>query len=539
MRFEQAVAGRFAQAEIGAAALSLRVLHRLGGPVHGLAAFLGAYLHSLATLSGVAGGELRVAGLGRLTIRRAAGGLVADWREDGACAGPDAAAGIAVPLTYGEGSLGELVLRWDDNRRTDPGQVRDCARHIAFMIKRCEVGRWTAERLGRPLLLVGVSPAARDLDLYVEKAAQSDLPALLHGEFGTETPYLAAAIHCCGQRRDGPFVQVDCAQPAGGPEDWFRQAAGGTLFLSNIDTLAPGLQYLVPQRMQSRLGQWLDGSGRDVPAAATVRVVASATADLRRLVLAGRFSRPLLAELDFLSVTVPPLRDRPQDIEPLVAATLERHGFCAAAKAGPELLALCRSHSWPENVFELERVVARLAVMTGREAIRAEDVRRHVPQILGEAGPAPAAAGAAAEGAPAGEEEGDGGWVRGALGKDPRVLGRLHPNLRKAVLYLADHYAEPIRLAALARQAHVSQSHLSFLFRHGMQLSCKTLLARIRVEKAKEMLAGDPRQPVTEVALRVGFSDLSHFEKCFRREVGLTPREYRRAAAAGAVGAIG
>ena len=119
-------------------------------------------------------------------------------------------------------------------------------------------------------------------------------------------------------------------------------------------------------------------------------------------------------------------------------------------------------------------------------------------------------------------------WVRRALNKDAEALATLHPGLRRAVLYLVDHYPEPIRLGALARRVHVSQSHLSFLFRHSLQTSCKGMLARIRVEKAKALLTENSRQPITDVALQVGFADLSHFEKYFRRQVGRTPREFRR-----------
>jgi transcriptional regulator GlxA family with amidase domain len=162
--------------------------------------------------------------------------------------------------------------------------------------------------------------------------------------------------------------------------------------------------------------------------------------------------------------------------------------------------------------------------MTGKGPIRSEDIGRHAPHM------APAPVGPD----PSGDGDGlswAGMWVRSALRKEVEALSGLHPNLRKAVVYLADHYAEPIRLEALARQAHVSQSHLSFLFRSGLQMSCKSLLARIRIERAKELLTEDRRQPVTDVALQVGFADLSHFEKCFRREVGLSPRQFRRAAA--------
>lgn len=248
---------------------------------------------------------------------------------------------------------------------------------------------------------------------------------------------------------------------------------------------------------------------------------------------------------NFLPVTVPPLRARAADIEPLIIAALEGHGFRAEDKVSPEMLRLCRAYAWPENAFEVDRVVARLAVMTGREPIRGEDIRRYFPAMDQQAdGPAielpslPIVSDAvqqeAADDIEAVEDDAGGDeldiWVRHALNRDAKALATLHPGLRRAVLYLVDHYAEPIRLGTLARRVHVSQSHLSFLFRHGVNASCKAMLARIRVENAKALLATNLRQPITDVALQVGFADLSHFEKYFRRQVGRTPREFRRMA---------
>jgi AraC-like DNA-binding protein len=520
--------------------------------------FLTSYAQGLADLSRARTVELSVNQLGRIILSRSGPEISLDWlseQSDGPRSGdarePERAPrwrsepmpSVTVPMVYADAAIGEVRLSWDeDGWGPDLSDVlADCARQLAFMVKRYEVCDWAKRRLGRSLLLVGVSEAVRNLEVFVEKASQSDLPCLLQGEFGTETPYLAVATHCCGPRRDRPFVQVNCAEPRGLPEDWFRQAEGGSLFFSDIDMLAPALQNQLPQHMHSRLGQWLD-----VSSAAKVRVIASASGDLRRLVAERAFSRALLAELDFLPVSVPPLRERDADIEPLVVAALEAHGYRAADKISTEMLDLCRAYSWPENAFEVERLVARLAVMTGREPIRAEDIRRHFPALRPQpqnhrvaalravSAPAPAVdpVGTEAEHA---EEAGSGAgldiWVRRVLDKDAKALAKLHPNLRKALLYLVDHYAEPIRLGVLARQAHVSQSHLSFLFRHSLHTSCKAMLARIRVEKAKLLLAQNARQPITDVALQVGFADLSHFEKYFRRQVGRTPREYRREAA--------
>lgn len=522
------------------------ILHPASADFRSLPDLIGGLMDRLADRAPLRGGALWLQEMGTLVLAqdRAGGGLC--WTADGdpndAAANPEA---VVVPITYADAPVGEMRLVLDrapDGAAPAAPILHDVARQCGYLAKRYEVRRWAERRFGRPLMMVGMSRALRELDAFLEQAAHSALPVLLTGEFGTEKALLAAAIHGCGARRDGPFVQVNGADPAGTPADWFARAAGGTLFLSGVDEMTPALQSQIVQHMPSHLGQWLDAPGGWTPSANGAgngmaggpRVIASTTADLRQRADEGRFSRPLLAELDFLCATVPPLRDRPADIEPLVLAALDRHGGRADETRTDELIALCKAHSWPENLFELERVIARLAVMTGGKPIRHGDVRRHAPWMVGGAMPAePAIAahpGAHPDAAPvpppfpAAADH----WVHCALTRDPSALARLHGGLRKALTFLGERYADPITLDELSRQAHVSPSHLSYLFRTELQTSFKGLLGRIRIHKARELLAADRRLPITEVAMSVGYGDLSHFEKSFRRLVGESPREYRR-----------
>jgi len=493
-------------------------------PYRALPDLVQALLHALVVQGNLAGGSLRLRG---------------GCSVDVGPAGSRVASAIPVvsrtlQITYASQPVGELHVEWPrDMTETAVSFCEDFALRCAYLVKRYEVQSWAEQRLGRPLLLVGVCDALHRLEVFVEKAAHSMLPVLLKGEFGTEKALLAAAVHSCGPNRDGPFVEVNCADPAGQPAQWFEQASGGTLFFNGIDELARPLQSQLPQYMHSRLSQWLAA-----PDARETRVIASTTADLGQRVQEGRFSRQLLAELDFLAIAVPPLRERPGDIQALLVAALERHGYDASRTCTDALIGICARHSWPDNVFEMERVVARLAVMTGGQPIHEADVQRHTPWLLG-AGQAEAAAApivavstpvvtsAALPLSPISAAH----WVRCAVTRNLGELSRLHDALRKALLYLGEHYAEPISLGQLADQAHVSPSHLGYLFRSVLSTTFKPLLQRIRIEKAKEIFSSDARRRITEVSLSVGFGDLSHFEKSFRRIVGQSPREYRRTAA--------
>lgn len=531
------------------------IFHRLNRPFEGLPDLVEALISDLVRRLDLVWAELAVVGHQTFTVRRSGRALISDWRsvdqepvartrwpdvssvDDAVQAAewfetakppePDMkqdAGVLRLPLTFGDRPLGELWLAWrseGERRRSAPPWLAAFARHSGFLINRYFVRDWTARRLGHPLLLVGMSRAMRHLEGLLEHAARSDLPVLLSGEFGTEKLPLAATVHCGGKRRDGPFVQVNCADPLGAPDDWFEQAAGGTLFLNGVDELPVSLQRQLPLHMRSHLDQWsVDRAVKNA------RIVAATTLDLRERVTAGGFSRMLFAELDILPIAAPPLRERPEDIEALIGAALERHGFRTEDKQTEALLDACRAHSWPENVSELERVVTRLAVMTGGRKILREDILLHSPWIMEETDVA-----AAYRSSPtrltAPERESD-RWIRCAVDRDPAELGRLHEGLARALLYLGDHYAEPISLAELARQARVSESHISFLFRTALDMPFKGVLGRIRIHKAKEILASESRRHITDVALSVGFADLSHFEKSFKRVVGLSPREFRR-----------
>jgi len=118
-------------------------------------------------------------------------------------------------------------------------------------------------------------------------------------------------------------------------------------------------------------------------------------------------------------------------------------------------------------------------------------------------------------------------WVSVALAQEASALDQLHPALRKALVHLGTQREPGLSLHELAGVAHVSPSHLGFLFRSCLQCSFKQLLQAIRIERAKQFLLRHPYGRITEVALDAGFNDLSHFQKAFRCMTGMTPREFR------------
>ena len=217
----------------------------------------------------------------------------------------------------------------------------------------------------------------------IDRAAQHDTPVLLVGESGTGKELLARALHSQGPRAAGPFVAVNCSaipetlleselfgyrkgaftDARDDQRGLFQSAQHGTIFLDEIGDMAPALQGKLLRVLQEKEVNPLGASG---PVPTNVRVVTATHRDVPTLVAEGRFREDLLYRINVIEVRVPPLRDRPDDLEPLIGHLLAKHG----AKLGrpgcsvsPEAMAALRSHQWPGNVRELENVMERALVL--------------------------------------------------------------------------------------------------------------------------------------------------------------------------------
>jgi transcriptional regulator with PAS, ATPase and Fis domain len=223
---------------------------------------------------------------------------------------------------------------------------------------------------------------------------------VLCGESGTGKELLAQAIHAASSRRDGPFVAVNCgAIPAtlaeaelfgyepgaftGGRREGspgrFEDADGGTLFLDEVVELCPSAQTALLRVLQESEVVRLGGSA---PRRTDVRVVVASNKPLEGEIAAGRFRRDLYYRLNVLSIAVPPLRERGDDVVLLARAFLEEAqaqvGRSGLSFAGDTIEAL-RAHTWPGNVRELKNVILRAAATSPHDQLRREDLLIDVP----------------------------------------------------------------------------------------------------------------------------------------------------------------
>lgn len=235
------------------------------------------------------------------------------------------------------------------------------------------------------LPLVGRTPAMQALYRLVARVMNADLPVLIAGESGTGKSLIARAIHDFSDRRTLPFVTATPSDLSGiGAIDaLLARVRGGSLVLDEVGDF--------DAEAQGRLARMMDALPKDAP-----RLMATSQHDLAAEVQAGRFRQDLFYRLGGVVLTVPPLRERVEDITLLsdhVLARMERDGG-APRRLAPAASALLRAYPWPGNVRQLENTLRRLAVTAaGDEITRAEAESA----LASQPGPEPSASGTSAE----------------------------------------------------------------------------------------------------------------------------------------------
>eukprot|EP00456_Euglypha_rotunda_P010077 TRINITY_DN1243_c0_g2_i2.p1 TRINITY_DN1243_c0_g2~~TRINITY_DN1243_c0_g2_i2.p1 ORF type:complete len:1017 (+),score=221.34 TRINITY_DN1243_c0_g2_i2:6672-9722(+) len=242
--------------------------------------------------------------------------------------------------------------------------------------------------------IIGHSRALEGIMDTVRKVAASETSVLLRGESGTGKELLAKAIHDNSARHDGPLITVHCAALSAGlleselfghekgaftgaqsdKQGRFELANGGTLFLDEIGDISPETQVKLLRVLQQREFERVGGTQT---IQVDVRLIAATHQNLERLIADGKFREDLYYRLNVISVTLPPLRERSEDVLELAVYFLRR----AASRAGKRLtkfedeaLDMLSRYSWPGNIRELQNVIERAVVLAEGETITTADL---------------------------------------------------------------------------------------------------------------------------------------------------------------------
>jgi two-component system response regulator HydG len=227
----------------------------------------------------------------------------------------------------------------------------------------------------------------------IAKAAQSTHPVLIQGESGTGKEMVARAIHFSGPFRDKPFIPVDCGSlvptlieselfgyvrgaftgAVRAKDGLLAIAQGGTVFLDEVGELSVELQAKLLRAIQEKEIRPV-GSTRRVPI--EVRILAATNRDLEAAVAEGTFRRDLYFRLNVLTLKIPPLRERKQDIPLLAVHFMERltHAGGASRSLSDECMKALMAYDWPGNVRELENCLERAVAMSSGPVLHVPDL---------------------------------------------------------------------------------------------------------------------------------------------------------------------
>ena len=245
----------------------------------------------------------------------------------------------------------------------------------------------------RAVDIVGGSAANRKLLDTVARIARTNSTTLILGETGVGKELVATLLHTQSARRDAPFVAVNCAalhdelfqSEVFGHEKGaftgahrlkhglFEVASGGTIFLDEVGDTSPESQAKLLRVLETGRFRRLGGSRETV---VDVRVVAATNRDLTQATARGHFREDLYYRLATFTVTIPPLRARPEDVPDLVEHFIGRFNrrFSCLKRVDPEALEILQRHTWPGNVRELIHVIEQSVVLSDGDVIRIEDL---------------------------------------------------------------------------------------------------------------------------------------------------------------------
>jgi len=251
-----------------------------------------------------------------------------------------------------------------------PDLMKRAARALEIKRRTPQAKTSSGEAEPSDLPLVGRTAAMQGLYRLVARVMNTTMPVLITGESGTGKSLIARAIHDFSDRRNLPFVVVSGADLEGmeGPQAALSRAKGGSLFFDEVSDLT--------DVAQGRIVRMLDALGDTAP-----RIMATSQSDLLARLEAGTFRDDLFYRLGGVTIDVPSLRERVDDIPLLVAhflARLEREG-APLRRLGNSAMDLVRSYSWPGNVRQLENAIRRLVFTATEEEI----TRGEVEVVLG------------------------------------------------------------------------------------------------------------------------------------------------------------
>jgi len=309
--------------------------------------------------------------------------------------------GVWLPVVAGDSFFGGIYLEYEPGavQRCNPLVLNTIVALIMPAVQRLRSAGIKLESEEREIPglcfsgVIGNAPVMRKNLEIVARSAHSSVPVLIQGESGTGKELIARALHLSGPRCDKPFITINCAAV---PETLleaeffgvekgaatgvvarkgkFELANGGTVFLDEIGDMSPGLQAKLLRVLQEKEFERVGGAK---PIKVDVRVVAATNQNLELLIKEGKFREDLYYRLNGVEIFLPPLRERKEDIGPLVQyfiAWANQETNRQVKGVTPEVMRCFLNYHWPGNIRELQHVIQRCVLLASGEEIALSDL---------------------------------------------------------------------------------------------------------------------------------------------------------------------
>lgn len=413
---------------------------------------------------------------------------------------------IIHPIFYKKKEIGYLQISTENI--VDLKRLSDIDEKINLLINRYITNKISNSFLGNVEKLIGTSEHILNIENFIEKSSNSKYPVIIKGKYGCEKLAVASAIHYYSDKSETEFREINCnsinelslKEELSNAE---KDIKNGTLYLSEIENLNIKQQHIIIDFL----------CAKSIPNKKNnIRYIISSNKDLYSEVKNKNFSKKLFENFNFLTIEIPSLKNRKEDIPYMINFLLFENSLTKEIFFSDEVIHALISYEWPGNYKEFERVVVKLITFSNNKEITIDDVEKNTPEIL----------------CTQYNLENNNNLIDCLSQNNYQCESFYHKGLQRSLDYISKNFNRNISLSILSNEACVSPSHLSYLFRSHLGRSFKEIITELRIKKIKEDFFINPNKKITEASLDMGFGDLSHFEKMFKRYTGLTPRDYKK-----------
>lgn len=421
-------------------------------------------------------------------------------------------------LTYRGQSIGEMVLTipcsgFPSSHFTDVFELLPTK--IINLLTRRKLEIESVKQFGHAYSWIGNSESLFNFEKSIEHLSNQETIVVIHGEPCSGKIIAALSIHVFGQNSDQPFIISNCL-------DWNKtkyneliesllfETSNGTLYLRHFDLLDDELQKKVLKKI---LKHTQDHSVYKTKNHCRLIFSVQNTSTNIGSTFEGTFIRDSVSQ-----IRLPSLNQRTADIKALGIAMLTNLNSICFTKLDDICWQYLQQIKWGTGFEQLELLMFKLVNFCNKSNI---DLQALITQLskmdintessLFEI-----------------EQKSISGLAKDIAGGKVVEIYDQHPAVNKAIAYVANNFDQCFDLSTLARNSCVSPSHLSSLLRKRLNTNFKQFLNLCRIEKSIIFLRENPNMQVTEISASLGFCDLSHFEKTFKRQTGNTPKEFRK-----------